>query len=54
MTNLKRIGQIRVPVKDINRAVSFYRDLLGLTLLFDTKIMVSSTATASDLMLSLP
>lgn len=31
---LKRIGQILVIVHDIERAVQFYRDTLGLTLLF--------------------
>jgi methylmalonyl-CoA/ethylmalonyl-CoA epimerase len=31
---LSRIGQIAVTVTDIDRAVSFYRDSLGLTLLF--------------------
>lgn len=30
----KRIGQIAVPVADLERAVAFYRDVLGLRLLF--------------------
>ena len=38
-TILKSIGQIAVPVKDINRAVSFYKDVLGLPLLFNTDTM---------------
>ena len=29
-----RIGQIAVPVKDVDRAVAFYADVLGLRLLF--------------------
>src|SRR3954453_8021277 len=29
-----RIGQIAVPVRDLDRAVAFYRDVLGLRLLF--------------------
>jgi methylmalonyl-CoA/ethylmalonyl-CoA epimerase len=29
-----RIGQIAINVKDLNRAISFYRDVLGLTFLF--------------------
>ena len=33
-TPLSRIGQIAVPVKDIDRAVAFYRDRLGLPFLF--------------------
>ena len=31
---LARIGQIAVPVTDIDRAVAFYRDVLGMKLLF--------------------
>lgn len=31
---LTRIGQISVPVKDVDRAVAFYRDRLGMKLLF--------------------
>ncbi len=31
---LDQIGQIAVPVRDLDRAVSFYRDVLGMTLLF--------------------
>jgi methylmalonyl-CoA/ethylmalonyl-CoA epimerase len=31
---LKQIGQIAVPVSDIERAVSFYRDVLGMRFLF--------------------
>ena len=33
-TNLSTIGQIAVPVKDLARAVAFYRDALGLRFLF--------------------
>lgn len=32
---LEAIGQIHIGVKDIERAVAFYRDILGLNLLFD-------------------
>jgi len=31
---IQRIGQIAVPVKDLDRAVGFYRDVLGLPFLF--------------------
>src|SRR5213080_4539805 len=31
---LSRIGQIFVNVKDLERAISFYRDMLGMTYLF--------------------
>jgi methylmalonyl-CoA/ethylmalonyl-CoA epimerase len=31
---LRRVGQVAVIVRDVERAVAFYRDTLGLTLLF--------------------
>jgi methylmalonyl-CoA/ethylmalonyl-CoA epimerase len=31
---VQRIGQIAIPVKDLDRAVAFYRDVLGLPFLF--------------------
>jgi len=31
---INRVGQIAVPVRDLDRAVTFYRDVLGLQLLF--------------------
>lgn len=31
---LDKIGQIAVPVSDIDRAITFYRDILGMRLLF--------------------
>ena len=34
-TALGRIGQIAIPVHDVPRAVAFYRDRLGLQLLFE-------------------
>ena len=32
---LESIGQIHIAVTDISRAVAFYRDILGMTLLFE-------------------
>ena len=32
---LSRISQIAIPVKDVPRAVAFYRDVLGMKFLFD-------------------
>ncbi|MBI1732886.1 MAG: VOC family protein [Gammaproteobacteria bacterium] len=32
--SLNRIGQIAVPVTDVDRAVAFYRDVLGMRFLF--------------------
>ena len=31
---ISRVGQIAVPVRDLDRAVAFYRDVLGLRFLF--------------------
>jgi methylmalonyl-CoA/ethylmalonyl-CoA epimerase len=33
--SLSRIGQIFVNVKDIDRAIGFYRDILGMVFLFE-------------------
>jgi methylmalonyl-CoA/ethylmalonyl-CoA epimerase len=33
--NLSRIEQIAIPVRDLARATAFYRDLLGMKLLFE-------------------
>jgi methylmalonyl-CoA/ethylmalonyl-CoA epimerase len=33
-TRLREIGQIAIPVRELERAVAFYRDVLGMTLLF--------------------
>lgn len=54
MTSLKSIGQIGIPVKDIHRAISFYKDLLELPLLFNTNTMAFFDCDGVRLMLSLP
>jgi catechol 2,3-dioxygenase-like lactoylglutathione lyase family enzyme len=33
--NLSRIEQVAIPVRDLARATAFYRDTLGMTLLFE-------------------
>ena len=35
-TGLDHIGQIAVPVSDVERAITFYRDVLGMRFLFQT------------------
>lgn len=35
MSSIQRIGQIAINAKDVARAKAFYRDILGLTHLFD-------------------
>ncbi len=47
-----RIGQISIPVKEVERAVGFYRDALGLTLLFEVPGMAFFDCGGVRLMLS--
>ncbi|MDQ0157817.1 VOC family protein [Robertmurraya andreesenii] len=51
---IQKIGQIGVPVKDLNRAVDFYKEKLGLSLLFNTDRMAFFESNGLRLMLSLP
>jgi methylmalonyl-CoA/ethylmalonyl-CoA epimerase len=48
------IGQIAVPVHDLERAVGFYRDTLGLPLLFQVPKMAFFDCDGVRLMLSIP
>jgi methylmalonyl-CoA/ethylmalonyl-CoA epimerase len=50
----KKIGQIGVPVKDLNRALDFYKEKLGLSLLFNTNSMAFFECNGLRLMLTLP
>ncbi|MFC7782957.1 VOC family protein [Rossellomorea sp. GCM10028870] len=51
---IKNVGQIGIPVKDINRALDFYKDKLGLSLLFNTDSMAFFECDGLRLMLTLP
>jgi len=51
---LSRIGQIAIVVHDIERATAFYRDALGMTLLFTVPGMAFFDAGGVRLMLSRP
>jgi methylmalonyl-CoA/ethylmalonyl-CoA epimerase len=51
---ITRIGQIAVNVRDVNRAVRFYQDVLGLEFLFDAPNMAFFRCGEVRLMLSLP
>ena len=51
---LQKIGQIGVPVKDLNRALDFYQEKLGLSLLFNTESMAFFECNQLRLMLTLP
>ncbi|WP_438313177.1 VOC family protein [Sporosarcina sp. FA9] len=52
--NINSVGQIGIPVIDIDRAISFYRDTLELPLLFNTDTMAFFDCDGVRLMLSLP
>ncbi|ASK61935.1 glyoxalase [Virgibacillus phasianinus] len=51
---MNKIGQIGVPVKNIERAMHFYKDLLSLSFLFNTEGMAFFDCDGVRLMLSLP
>ncbi|WP_064092067.1 VOC family protein [Rossellomorea aquimaris] len=53
-TLLQKIGQIGVPVKDLNRALDFYQEKLSLSLLFNTDSMAFFESNGVRLMLTLP
>ncbi|WP_107840710.1 VOC family protein [Metasolibacillus meyeri] len=53
-TMIQKIGQIGVAVKDLNRALAFYKEKLELTLLFNTDTMAFFECNGLRLMLSLP
>lgn len=52
--SLERIGQIAVSVKDLPRAVEFYRDRLGMRLLFQVPGMAFFDLGGVRLMLGVP
>jgi len=55
VVRLSEIGQLAIPVKDVARATAFYRDALGLRLLFEVPGPMSFfDAGGVRLMLSLP
>jgi methylmalonyl-CoA/ethylmalonyl-CoA epimerase len=51
---ITKVGQIGIPVKDIERALGFYNDTLGLQLLFNTDTMAFFDCDGIRLLLSLP
>lgn len=52
--SLSTIGQIAVTVRDIPRAVAFYRDILGVPFLFEVPGMAFFQTGETRLMLGLP
>lgn len=53
-STIQRIGQIAVPVKNIESAIEFYKEVLGLPLLFNTESMAFFDCNGQRLLLSLP
>lgn len=53
-TPIQKISQIAVPVQDVPRAVEFYQNILGLSLLFTTESMAFFDCAGIRLLLSLP
>lgn len=51
---IQKVGQIGVPIKDLKRALDFYKEKLGLSLLFNTDNMAFFDCHGLRLMLSLP
>ncbi|KSU59048.1 glyoxalase [[Bacillus] enclensis] len=51
---IEKVGQIGIPVKDLDRALRFYKETLGLPLLFNTDRMAFLESGRLRLMLSLP
>ena len=52
--NISQIGQIGIPVRDLDRAVGFYRDVLGLPLLFQVPGLAFFQCGEVRLLLSAP
>lgn len=51
---IQNVGQIGIPVKDVNRAMNFYKEKLDLPLLFNTDTMAFFDCNGLRLMLTLP
>src|SRR5690554_1178752 len=51
---IEKVGQIGVPVKDLNRAINFYNEKLDLPLLFNTDSMAFFECNGLWIMLTLP
>ena len=51
---LARIGQVALPARDLDRAVAFYRDKLGIPILFQVPNLAFFDCAGVRLMLSVP
>ncbi|MFE4895180.1 VOC family protein [Peribacillus butanolivorans] len=52
--SIQKVGQIGIPVKNLEKAVGFYKDLLKLPFLFSTDSMAFFDCNGTRLLLSLP
>ena len=52
--SIQKVGQIGIPVKNLDKAVGFYKDLLKLPFLFSTGSMAIFDCNGTRLLLSLP
>ncbi|MET3726484.1 catechol 2,3-dioxygenase-like lactoylglutathione lyase family enzyme [Fictibacillus halophilus] len=51
---IQKVGQVAVPVLDIKRSIHFYKDVLGLQLLFSTDNMAFFDCNGLRILLTLP
>ncbi|WP_134024683.1 VOC family protein [Lysinibacillus sp. YR326] len=51
---IQKIGQIGVSIKNVENAIEFYKEVLGLPLLFSTESMAFFECNGQRLLLSLP
>ena len=51
---IQKIGQIGVPIKNMENAIEFYKNILGLSLLFSTDNMAFFECNGQRLLLSFP
>lgn len=51
---IQKVGQIGIPVKDLNRALEFYKEKLSLSLLFNTDRLAFFDCNGLRLFLSVP
>ncbi len=54
MNAIQKLGQIAVPVKDLDRAIHFYKEILGLPLLFQAGSLAFFDCNGVRLLLSPP
>ncbi|MEX3746610.1 MULTISPECIES: VOC family protein [Lysinibacillus] len=51
---IQKVGQVGIPVKKLDKAIHFYQEILGLSLLFNTDSMAFFDCNGLRLLLSLP